>query len=99
MEVDWARHIVIGLVAMLAVYALATWTGRSPPDQRGWRAIRPGAMYGVGIGIVLALVYWTMISVAAAFGAGGAMPPMLAAWTPNLVFGAGAVYLLFTVRT
>ncbi len=57
MEVDWARHIVIGLVAMLAVYALATWTGRSPPDQRGWRAIRPGAMYGVGIslGTVLTL--------------------------------------------
>ena len=60
---------------------------------------RRGAVYGVGVGIVLALVYWTMISVAAAFGAGGAMPPMLAAWTPNLVFGAGAVYLLFTVRT
>ncbi len=60
---------------------------------------RRGAVYGVGVGIVLALIYWTMISVAAAFGAGGAMPPMLAAWTPNLVFGAGAVYLLFTVRT
>ena len=60
---------------------------------------RRGALYGVGVGIVLALVYWTMISVSAAFGAGGAMPPMLAAWTPNLVFGACAMYLLLTVRT
>ncbi len=60
---------------------------------------RRGALYGVGVGIVLALVYWTMISVTAAFGAGGAMPPMLAAWTPNLVFGACAIYLLLTVRT
>lgn len=60
---------------------------------------RRGALYGVGVGIVLALTYWTMISVTAAFGAGGAMPPMLAAWTPNLVFGACAVYLLLTVRT
>jgi LPS export ABC transporter permease LptF/LPS export ABC transporter permease LptG len=60
---------------------------------------RRGALYGVGVGIVLALVYWTMISVTAAFGAGGAMAPMLAAWTPNLAFGAGAVYLLLTVRT
>lgn len=60
---------------------------------------RRGALYGVGVGIVLALVYWTMISVTAAFGAGGAMAPMLAAWTPNLVFGACAVYLLLTVRT
>ncbi|MCC6992318.1 MAG: LPS export ABC transporter permease LptF [Acidobacteria bacterium] len=60
---------------------------------------RRGALYGIGVGIVLALVYWTMISVTAAFGAGGAMAPMLAAWTPNLVFGACAVYLLLTVRT
>ena len=60
---------------------------------------RRGALYGVGVGIVLALVYWTMISVFAAFGAGGAMPPLLAAWAPNLLFGAGAVYLLLTVRT
>ncbi len=60
---------------------------------------RRGALYGVGVGIVLALVYWTMISVFAAFGAGGAMPPALAAWAPNLIFGACAVYLLLTVRT
>jgi LPS export ABC transporter permease LptF/LPS export ABC transporter permease LptG len=58
-----------------------------------------GAMYGIGIGIVLALVYWTMISVFAAFGAGGLLNPMLAAWAPNLIFGAAAAYLLLTVRT
>ena len=27
------------------------------------------------------------------------MPAMLAAWAPNLIFGAGAAYLLLTVRT
>ena len=60
---------------------------------------RRGAMYGIGIGIVLALVYWTMISVFAAFGAAGLINPMLAAWAPNLVFGAAAACLLLTVRT
>jgi LPS export ABC transporter permease LptG len=60
---------------------------------------RRGAMYGIGIGIVLALVYWTMISVFAAFGAGGLISPQLAAWAPNLLFGAAAVYLLLMVRT
>jgi LPS export ABC transporter permease LptG len=60
---------------------------------------RRGAMYGVGVGIVLALVYWTMISVFAAFGAGGLMTPVLAAWAPNLLFGATAAVLLLTVRT
>ena len=58
-----------------------------------------GAMYGIGIGIVLALVYWTMISVFAAFGAGGLLDPMLAAWAPNLIFGAAAAVLFLTVRT
>lgn len=60
---------------------------------------RRGALYGVGVGIVLALVYWTMISVFGAFGAGGLMPPLLAAWAPNAIFGACALYLLLTVRT
>jgi LPS export ABC transporter permease LptF/LPS export ABC transporter permease LptG len=60
---------------------------------------RRGAMYGIGVGIVLALVYWTMISVFAAFGQGGLVDPVLAAWAPNLVFGAAAAYLLLTVRT
>ena len=60
---------------------------------------RRGAMYGIGIGIVLALVYWTMISVFAALGASGVMSPMLAAWAPNLLFGAAGLALLLTVRT
>jgi LPS export ABC transporter permease LptF/LPS export ABC transporter permease LptG len=58
-----------------------------------------GAMYGIGIGIVLALVYWVMISIFAAFGIGGLLDPMLAAWAPNLIFGAAAAFLLLTVRT
>ncbi|MEZ5290111.1 MAG: LPS export ABC transporter permease LptF [Vicinamibacterales bacterium] len=60
---------------------------------------RRGALYGIGVGVVLALTYWTMISVFAALGAGGALPPILAAWAPNLLFGACALSLLLTVRT
>ena len=56
-------------------------------------------MYSVGIGIVLALVYWVAISIFAALGTGGLISPLLAAWAPNLVFGAAAGYLLLTVRT
>ena len=60
---------------------------------------RRGAMYGIGVGIVLAIVYWVAISVFAALGTGGLVAPMLAAWAPNLLFAAGAGYLLLTVRT
>ena len=58
-----------------------------------------GALYAVGIGIVLAIVYWMTLSVFAALGAGGVLSPMLAAWAPNILFGAAAVYMVLTVRT
>jgi LPS export ABC transporter permease LptG len=60
---------------------------------------RRGALYGVGVGIVLAIGYWIAVSIFAALGAGGLVAPLLAAWAPNLLFGAGAAYLLLTVRT
>ena len=60
---------------------------------------RSGAMGGIAIGIALAISYWTVISVFAALGTGGALPPMLAAWAPNMIFGAGALYFLLTART
>ena len=58
-----------------------------------------GAMAGIGVGVGLAMTYWTTISVCAAMGAGGMMPPTMAAWAPNAIFGAGAAYLLLSVRT
>jgi LPS export ABC transporter permease LptG/LPS export ABC transporter permease LptF len=58
-----------------------------------------GAMAGIGVGIGLAMTYWTTISVCAAMGTGGMMPPAMAAWAPNAIFGAGAAYLLLSVRT
>jgi lipopolysaccharide export LptBFGC system permease protein LptF len=60
---------------------------------------RRGALYGVGVGLVLAIVYWTTLSVFAAVGSGGLISPLLAAWAPNILFGAAAAYLLLTVRT
>ncbi|MSO45394.1 MAG: YjgP/YjgQ family permease [Acidobacteria bacterium] len=60
---------------------------------------RRGAVYGIGVGIVLAIVYWTMLSVCAALGTGGLLSPTLAAWAPNIFFGAAAIYMLLTVRT
>jgi LPS export ABC transporter permease LptF/LPS export ABC transporter permease LptG len=58
-----------------------------------------GALYGVGVGISLACSYWIVMSVFGAIGTAGLLAPMLAAWAPNLLFGASATYLLLTVRT
>ena len=58
-----------------------------------------GALFGVGVGITVAFTYWTTINVFAAIGNAGLLAPSLAAWAPNLLFGASALYLLLTVRT
>ena len=60
---------------------------------------RRGALYGIGAGIALAMIYWITGNVFGAVGKAGLVAPMLAAWAPNLLFGAGAAYLLLTVRT
>ena len=66
---------------------------------KGQKALVTGANSGIGKGIAIALAYWTTILFFAAMGSGGLLTPMLAAWAPNLLFGAGAAYLLLTVRT
>jgi LPS export ABC transporter permease LptG len=60
---------------------------------------RRGALYGVGVGIVLAIVYRVTQIVFGALGEGGAITPILAAWAPNILFGAAAVYAILTVKT
>jgi len=60
---------------------------------------RRGALYGIGLGIVLALSYWLLMSVFVAVGKAGLLPPVLAAWTPNIIVSASAVYLLLTTKT
>ena len=60
---------------------------------------RRGALYGIGVGIALALVYWIALSVFGALGTGGLLAPTLAAWAPNILFGAAALVMMLTVRT
>jgi lipopolysaccharide export LptBFGC system permease protein LptF len=40
-----------------------------------------------------------MLTIFGAMGSAGVLPPVLAAWAPNIFFAAGAGYLLLTVRT
>ena len=51
---------------------------------------RRGALYGIGVGIVFAIVYWTANNLFGVAGAAGLVAPALAAWAPNLLFGAAA---------
>jgi LPS export ABC transporter permease LptG len=58
-----------------------------------------GALYGVAIGIAIGLSYWGLTGVFEQMGRYEVLPPMLSAWGPNLLFGAGGLYLFLTSRT
>jgi lipopolysaccharide export LptBFGC system permease protein LptF len=60
---------------------------------------RRGALYGIGLGIIIALSYWLMMSVFVAVGKTGMLPPALAAWTPNVIVLGAAAYLFLTAKT
>ena len=58
-----------------------------------------GTLYGIGIGIVMALSYWVLSSVFVALGKGGLLDPILAGWAPNIIVLGTAAYLFLTVKT
>lgn len=60
---------------------------------------KKGAMYGIGLAIVLAFAYFFLTAFFLAVGTTAVLPAPLAAWAPNILFLAGAVYLMLTVRT
>jgi LPS export ABC transporter permease LptG len=58
-----------------------------------------GSLYGVGLSIMIGITYWVMLEFFEQVGGAGKLLPFLAAWAPNLIFGASGIYFLFTIRT
>ncbi|MCB1058228.1 MAG: LPS export ABC transporter permease LptG [Acidobacteria bacterium] len=64
-----------------------------------FRLGKQGALYGVGLSVVLGMVFMAVFVLFRTLGTAGALPPMLAVWAPSLVFATVALYLLLGVRT
>ena len=60
---------------------------------------RHGALYGVAVSLLIAIVYWAVLAVFEQLGSNAYLPAALAAWVPNLLFAATGLYFLFTVET
>ena len=58
-----------------------------------------GAVAGVGVALFLGLTYLFLSALLVSFGQQGAIPPLIAAWAPNVFFGLGAAWGLLGVRT
>jgi len=58
-----------------------------------------GALSGIALSIGIAILYWSISSLFEAMGNLSQLPPFVAAWSPDLLFGLAGSYLLLRVRT
>ena len=64
-----------------------------------FRIGKRGALYGVGIALVLGIFYWMVYAVFTKFGEVGNLPPIMSAWSANILFAIGAVYMFLHTET
>jgi LPS export ABC transporter permease LptG/LPS export ABC transporter permease LptF len=60
---------------------------------------KKGSLAGIGTAIGVAISYWVVEGVFAAMGNVNTLPPLLAAWSPDLLFGMAGAYLLLRTPT
>jgi LPS export ABC transporter permease LptF/LPS export ABC transporter permease LptG len=63
------------------------------------RGGRHGALAGVANAIGIAVIFWVGMGFFEAMGNASQLPPVLAAWSPDLLFGLAGGYLLLKVPT
>ena len=90
LTVQWHKKIAYPLIApismMLAVpFALLV----------GSR----GAIGGIALGVGIGIAYWAIAALTEAMGGIGQLPPLLSAWSPDLIFFFLALYFFFKMPT
>jgi lipopolysaccharide export system permease protein len=64
----------------------------------GARSGRRNVFVGVAASIFIVFGFYVVLSLCMALGAGGKLPPWLAAWLPNLSFTAAAIWMIQRTR-
>ncbi len=58
-----------------------------------------GALTGIALSIGIAIIYWSTSSLFEVMGNLSQLPPVLAAWSPDILFGLAGAYLLLRIKT
>lgn len=64
-----------------------------------FRIGRKGALYGLGMSLVLGMILLAVFAFFTKLGETGALPPVAAVWSPALIFSTLSTYLFLGVRT
>ncbi len=90
LTVQWHRKFAFPLIApvsMLLAFPFAFLVGTR------------GAIGGIAIGVGIGILYWLGAELLTAMGGVGQLPPLLAGWTPDIVFFFLGLYFFFKMPT
>ena len=90
LRVQWHKKVaypVIAPVSMLLAIPFALLVGMR------------GALGGVALGVGIAITYWATAALMEAMGGVGQLPPLLAGWSPDLIFFFFGMYFFFKMPT
>jgi lipopolysaccharide export system permease protein len=87
--VDWHTKLAFPVINFVVVLIGASLSTR----------IRKGGMaIGFGISLFISFIYYTAIRAGQSLGHGGALPPLLAAWIANIIFGSIGLVLFLRAQ-
>jgi LPS export ABC transporter permease LptF/LPS export ABC transporter permease LptG len=90
LSVQWHKKFAFPLIAAIIVFLAAPFA-----FLVGTRGAVGGLAVAVGIGVV----YWSVAALFEAMGSVGQLPPLLAAWAPDAIFGFLAIYFFLKMPT
>lgn len=64
-----------------------------------FRVGKRGTLAGIGVGLGLGILALVAGAFSTKLGEAGALPPLLAAWSPNVLFGLAGTYFLLRMRS
>ena len=60
---------------------------------------RKGAFYGIGLCLAVGIFYWSTFELFGKLGGINQLSPVVAAWFPNLIFGASGFWMMLRLKT
>ena len=90
LSVQWQKKFAFPLIAAIIVLLGAPFA-----FLVGTR----GAVGGLAVAVAIGVVYWATAALFEAMGSIGQLPPLLAAWAPDAIFGFLAVYFFLRMPT
>jgi LPS export ABC transporter permease LptF/LPS export ABC transporter permease LptG len=90
LQVELANKIAFPIVSLIMALVALPFS---------FRLGRQGALYGIGISVVLGMIFMAIFAFFIKMGEAGALPPLVAVWSPGAVFALLSGYLFLGVRT